>query len=46
MDLAQWGIWGTVVMTILRLVESIIATQKNDRAKGIIAIIKEFFHLG
>ena len=46
MDLAQWGIWGTVVMMILRLVESAIATQKNDKAKGIIAMIKEFFKIG
>jgi hypothetical protein len=46
MNLAEWGIWGTAIMLVIRVIESVIATQKNDKAKGIIAMIKEFFKIG
>jgi hypothetical protein len=46
MDITNMGIWGTAILLVLRVIESVIATQKNEKAKGIIALIKEFFKIG
>ena len=46
MDIATIGIWGSIILVVVRIVETALVSSKNDTGLRIIGFIKEFFKIG
>jgi len=46
MDLGTIGIVGTVILAIIRFIESAIVVAKSEKTSSVMAMIKEFFKIG